>query len=245
VSLTISPVLDRRGRIVAASTIARDITNANAVREGLHASVAEKELLLKEIHHRVKNNLQVIVSLLKLERASVTDARALRSFEDSLERVGSMALLHEKLYQSRNLGSVDLADYLRQLALTLVQNNGINPDRVLLAFACEPVSIGMDYAVPCGLIANELISNALKHAFPGDRRGEITIELKKSAGESLLLFAVSDDGVGVPDGCDVRRTQSLGLQLVMLLVGQIHGTFHHHRGRGSRFEISFATSDRE
>jgi len=243
VSLTVSPVLDRSGRSVGASTIARDITSTNLTRERLRSSLAEKELLLKEIHHRVKNNLQVIASLLRLESRSVTDIRALRSFEDSLERVRSMALLHEKLYRSQDLGSVDLTDYLRELAERLVSNNAVDRSRVKLTFACEQISIGMDAAVPCGLIANELIANSLKHAFPGGRRGEIMIELKKTADESLL-FSVADDGVGLPDGLDVRKTDTLGLQLVVLLVDQVRGTLRTERLGGTRFEIIVANDER-
>jgi two-component sensor histidine kinase len=208
----------------------------------LESSLAEKELLLKEIHHRVKNNLQVITSLLKLESESVSDPRALRSFQESLGRVRSMALLHEKLYRSRDLGRVDLADYLRQLAVTLLEQNGIDPDRVHVAFEFDQVSISTDTAAPCGLIANELISNVLKYAFPGDRRGEITIGLRRCEGDSLL-FTVADNGVGLPEDLDVWKTESLGLQLVILLVDQVHGTLRVDRTAGTRFEITFSNKE--
>jgi PAS domain S-box-containing protein len=244
VSITLSPVLDRSGRIVGASTIARDITNANLTRERLQSSLAEKELLVREIHHRVKNNLQVIASLLRLESRSVTDARALRSFEDSLQRVRAMALLHERLYRSSDLGSVDLGDYFHELAVTLVRTNAVDRSRVQLTFACEPVSISMDYAVPCGLIANELVGNALKHAFPGDRRGAITVALKRSA-DGSLLFSVADNGIGLPDTLDIRNTESFGLQLVMLLVDQVQGALRIDRTSGTRFELAFVGEDRE
>jgi two-component sensor histidine kinase len=204
----------------------------------LAASLAEKELLLKEIHHRVKNNLQVITSLLKLESEAVTDPRALRSFQDSLARVRSMALLHEKLYRSHDLAAVDLGDYLRQLAMTLCEHTGTDSSRVRVAFQLEPVSVSTDTAAPCGLIANELISNVLKHAFPGTRAGEILIGLRRQAPDALQLI-VADDGIGLPPDLDVRNTDTLGLQLVALLVDQVHGTLRVERTAGTRFEVTW------
>jgi PAS domain S-box-containing protein len=188
----------------------------------LKRSVEEKEILLRELHHRVKNNLQVISSLLSLQSAKLSDPRLNVAFEDSRSRIRSMALIHEKLYDTGDLSRIDFGDYLRTLAQHLAESYGIIPgQKVLFKVQAESYLLNINQAVPLGLIANELISNAFKYAFP-EREGEVAIELKDN-GNGITLLAVKDNGVGFPPGLNTENTITLGLRLVRLLVRQLDG----------------------
>ncbi len=204
----------------------------------IRQSLKEKEVLLKEIHHRVKNNLQVISSLLYLQSRNVKDKETLGILQDSQSRVRSMALVHERLYQSSDLARVDFAEYIRNLANYLFRSYGVNMNLIQLKIKVGEVLLGVDTAVPCGLILNELVSNSLKHAFPDDRQGEIYIELRADDGQLTLM--VSDNGVGFPEGSGFRNTETLGLQLVNMLVDQLEGTIELDRRGGTTFKITFA-----
>ena len=213
----------------------------------LEASLAEKEVLLKEIHHRVKNNLQVISSLLNLQADHVTDKMAFQMFKESQNRVRSMALIHEKLYQSEDLARIDFAEYIRDLAHYLLRMYGVGTHNVRLEINVEDASLGIDTAIPCGLIVNELVSNSLKYAFPigggafdgrSEPEGEIRIDLRSDNGGNLML-TVSDSGVGFPDNLDFRETESLGLQLVNTLTEQLEGSIELDRTGGTKFKITF------
>ena len=205
---------------------------------GVRASLHEKEILLKEIHHRVKNNLQVISSLLNLQSRAVSDPPVLELLRDSQNRVRSMALVHEKLYRSPDLARIDLAEYARSLASQLLRTYTDPAGRVSLRVEAADCWLDVDTAVPCGLIINELLSNALKHAFPGSRTGEILIALQPAAPRRVRLV-VADDGGGFPPDVDFRATPSLGLQLVNSLVAQIDGAIHLNRRAGTEFCIDF------
>jgi two-component system, sensor histidine kinase PdtaS len=218
--------------------ILRDITERKREEEKIRASLREKEILLKEIHHRVKNNLQIISSLLNLQSAHIRDPRALEVFKEGQGRVRSMALIHEKLYQSADLARVDFSEYIRNLAAYLFRSYEVNAGAVTLNVEAEDVLLGVDTAIPCGLIINELVSNSLKHAFPGATRGAINITLRPGGGERLTL-CVSDDGVGLPEGFDLLDTPSLGLQLVNTLARQLGGEVEVGDGAGARFSITF------
>jgi PAS domain S-box-containing protein len=218
--------------------ILRDITERRREEEKIRASLREKEILLKEIHHRVKNNLQIISSLLNLQSAHIRDPRALEVFKEGQGRVRSMALIHEKLYQSADLARVDFSEYIRNLAAYLFRSYEVNAGAVTLNVEAEDVLLGVDTAIPCGLIINELVSNSLKHAFPGATRGAINITLRPDGGERLTL-CVSDDGVGLPEGFDLLDTPSLGLQLVNTLARQLGGEVEVGDGAGARFSITF------
>ncbi|MFN2218978.1 MAG: histidine kinase dimerization/phosphoacceptor domain -containing protein [Anaerolineae bacterium] len=210
----------------------------------LKTSLAEKEMLLKEIHHRVKNNLQVISSLLYLQSRQIEDKEALKMFEESQHRVRSMALVHERLYQTRDLASVDLTDYLQRLASYLLRSyRGTSPS-IRLNVNAEPIALGIDLAVPCGLIVNELVSNSLKHAFSDGQEGEITIDLGIDP-EGRYRLVVGDNGLGLPDDLDFRNTESLGLRLVSTLVDQLEGTIELDRSNGTRFTFSFREAEHE
>jgi PAS domain S-box-containing protein len=218
--------------------ILRDITERKREEAKIKSSLREKEVLLKEIHHRVKNNLQIISSLLNLQSAHIRDPRALEVFKEGQGRVRSMALIHEKLYQSDDLARVDFSEYISNLAAYLFRSYAVNAGGVRLSVEAEGVMLGVDAAIPCGLIINELVSNSLKHAFPGGKGGSIEITLRPDGPERLRL-CVSDDGVGLPPGFDVHDTPSLGLQLVNTLARQLGGAVEVGGGAGAEFNITF------
>lgn len=216
----------------------RDITDRKAAEEKLTSSLKEKEILLKEVHHRVKNNLQVISGLLNLQAHHITDEKALGVYKESQNRVISMALIHQDLYQSMDLGKVNFADYVRNLAENLFASYGIKNDRVSLIVEAESQELVVDTAIPCGLVINELISNALKHGFPDEREGKIRITFAVLEDEEFIL-TVADDGVGFPEKMDPEKTGSLGMQLVTVLVQQLGGTLELDRTSGTSFTITF------
>jgi len=216
----------------------REITERKRAEEQIKASLKEKEVLLKEIHHRVKNNLQAISSLLYLQSKNIVDERTLEMFQDGRNRVRSMALVHERLYQSGDLARVDFAEYTQSLANSLFRSYGVNSNIIKLKINVDGVFLGIDTAIPCGLIINELVSNSLKHAFPNGREGEIRIELC-SDNDGQFTLMVSDNGVGFPENLDFRNTKSLGLQLVNTLVAQLEGTVELDRSGETAFRITF------
>jgi PAS domain S-box-containing protein len=218
--------------------ILRDITERKREEQKIKSSLREKEILLKEIHHRVKNNLQIISSLLNLQSAHIRDARALEVFKEGQGRVRSMALIHEKLYQSDDLARVDFSEYISNLAAYLFRSYEVNDGGVKLDVKAEDVLLGVDTAIPCGLIINELVANSLKHAFPGGKGGSIKITLRPDGPERLNL-CVSDDGVGLPPDFDVLDAPSLGLQLVNTLARQLGGEVKVSGGPGAEFSINF------
>ena len=199
-----------------------DITERKQAEEKIIASLREKEFMLKEIHHRVKNNLQVIVSLLHLQAEKIVDSYDREMFLDSQNRVKSMAMIHEKLYRTEDMSHIDFSNYIHELSSYLVQLYKVRPDKIRLNVSLEPVYLSVDTAIPCGLIVNELVSNCIKHAYPGDRKGTIDVRFEQDAAGYRL--SVRDDGVGLPPGLDYRNTTSLGLELVNILGGQINGT---------------------
>ncbi len=190
----------------------------------LRASEERKDALLQEVHHRVKNNLAVICSLFYLQSTHTQDEETVQIFRDMENRVHSMALVHESLYGSENLARIDFAEYAQSLAEDILASHGSPTVPVSLKTELEPVTMGVDLAVPCGLILNELVSNAFKHGFPRGMGGEI--ELSRHGGpEDRYTLCVQDNGVGIPAGLDVHTSQSLGLKLVRLLSRQISGSF--------------------
>ncbi|MBN1889662.1 MAG: AAA family ATPase [Thermoflexales bacterium] len=211
--------------------------------EWLKASLKEKNVLLAEIHHRVKNNLQVIVSLLNLQANRIQDERVVEALKESQARVKSMALIHEKLYQSPDLARVDLAGYVRTLLAQLFRAYEVDPSTIRLHVDVEKVSLNIGAAVPCGLLINELVTNCLKYAFPpgspqlGGEGGEIRVELYSK--DDSLVLSVGDNGVGFPPDLDFRNTPSLGLQLVVILTRQLDGEIELDRSGGTRFRITF------
>ena len=228
---------DLRGKKIF-SVMLRDISDRKKTENLIKASLKEKEMLLKEIHHRVKNNLQIVSSLLSLQAAYINDAAVLAVFKDSRSRVESMALMHEHLYQSEDLEKIDLASYIQTLAADLFISYGVNSHTIGLNIGVDNVFLNMDRAIPCGLIVNELVSNALKHAFPAGLKGQINISLQPESDSELLLI-VSDNGIGFPENLDFRNTATLGLRLVNTLTAQLGGTIELLRGAGTSFRITF------
>jgi PAS domain S-box-containing protein len=235
VELTLTPTLWRgqQARLI----FMNDISERRALERRIEADVREKTILLKEVHHRVKNNLQIIVSLLNLQSERIDDARIHSVFAEIRDRIYSMALLHEKLYMSENFAEISFQEYLpvlcREILDTLSDEN-----RLSLAFDIDDIRLGIDSAVPCGLIVNEIVTNAVKHAFPNPRRGIISVGFKRGKRNEIAL-TVRDDGIGLPPGFDYRTTESLGLTVIRILVQQLDGDLKITSGQGTTYHLVF------
>ena len=205
--------------------------------EQIKASLREKEVLLQEIHHRVKNNMQIISSLLKLQSRQSGDEKIVETFKSTQNRVQSMAIIHDRLYRSKDFARVDFDEYVHSLANHLFSVHGIDPSTTKLKTDIKDIFLDINTAIPCGLIINELVSNSLKHAFPKGEKGEIKIAMHPSNKNEVELI-VSDNGVGLPKEMDFRATESLGLHLVTILAeDQLHGDIKLDRTRGTSFQI--------
>jgi len=217
----------------------KEIVDRMRAEEHIRASLAEKEALFQEVHHRVKNNLQVVSSLLALQASHLEDERMTAILKDSQSRIRSMALIHEQLYQSQDLARIDFYEYLGSLASALLASYSDKAGSVSLRMRVDRVFLGVGTALTCGLIVNELVSNSLKHAFPGDRKGEICVELHQEDQRTYRLV-VSDNGQGLPEGLDYRASKSLGLRLVTRLAeSQLNGTLAVRGGEGTEVVVSF------
>lgn len=232
------PIYDEAGNLMAIEGIARDITERKLAEEALKQSLKEKEILIREIHHRVKNNMQVISSILNLQSALLDDPRAKAAFKECQYRIKSMAMVHEKLYRARDLSSIDFADYLNTLTRHIFLEQQVRPDQVQLLLDIEQINLDINRAVPLGLIINELITNAFKHAFPSGRKGHIWVSLKRRDGQTAEL-TVKDDGVGFPKGLDWKKAESLGLVIINTLVEQIDGKIELIPDGGTEFKVTF------
>lgn len=231
------PVSNDSGEVYRIAGIMDDVTESKQAIEQIKTSLHEKEVLLKEIHHRVKNNMQVITSLLSLQSKTIGDGKALAVFEDSQNRVKSMALIHETLYQSKDLSRIDFAEYLQKLVAHVSRSYRIRPNAVKINLHVNDVALSIDTAVPCGLIINELASNALKYAFPADTKGEVNITFARA--DDQYTLCVSDTGVGLPPDFDPEQSKSLGMKLVRMLTTQLSGEIECRNGVGTSFQITF------
>jgi two-component sensor histidine kinase/sensor domain CHASE-containing protein len=198
----------------------------------------KKQLLLKEIYHRVKNNLQIIISLLNLQSRKTKDKNVIEILTDSQNRIRSMALIHERLYKSKDLSGINIKEYIHDLANNLFHSYGVLSSRIKLNTDIDDIMINLDTATPCGLIVTELVSNSLKHAFPEGKKGELIIKLKSDNYENFTLI-VKDNGIGFPKDLDFRTTNTLGMQLVTGLVSQLKGTIDLDQSSGTEFKIIF------
>lgn len=214
-----------------------DITKQKKSEKILKTSLKDKETLLREIHHRVKNNLQIISSLLNLQSRYIENEDALDIFTESQNRVKSMAIIHEKLYKSKSMSKIDFEEYITDLTDSLFYSYHINPSKVILKKEIDRIFFDVDTAIPCGLMINELITNCLKHAFPGDLKGSVTVKLFKK--DECYHLTVEDDGAGFPEDIDFQNTESLGLQLVNNLVNQLDGTIDLEGNNGTTFKVIF------
>jgi PAS domain S-box-containing protein len=236
--LNMYPLRDEAGKVKAAVSVCIDITILKRAEAQIRASLLEKENLLREIHHRVKNNMQVVSALLVLQSKKTKDRKILEMFRDSEHRIKTMALIHEKLYQSRSFGNIDLAEYLTRLVQYLFRSYEERSAGVTLRMDVKDISLDIDTALPCSLIINELVSNSLKYAFPDGKGGKICIRVKKD--EAGFLMEIGDDGVGLPPGLDLEKTETLGLRLVHgLAVNQLGGSLETGKGKGTSFIIRF------
>jgi two-component sensor histidine kinase len=234
--------LDRLALAVARAR--RESESAQAQRDAerqIKESLREKVLLLQEVHHRVKNNLQIISGLLNMQSAAVGDARLTSVFDECQRRVISMSLIHEMLYDSSSLAHIDFAEYVHKLASELSDSYGIDPERIRLRFELEPVRLDIGQAIPCGLVLNELLSNVFKHAFPDWRSGEVLISMRKN--ERSVRLAIGDTGVGLPVNRlpDDGRT-GLGMTIVEILTRQLKGNMEITSNNGSQFVLTFEES---
>jgi PAS domain S-box-containing protein len=245
-SASISPITNGDGRITHFVAVKEDITERKRAADQLAASLREKEVLLREIHHRVKNNLQVISSLLNLQADGISDQRTLDIIHDSQTRVEAIALVHEKLYRSPDLARIDLNDYLQDLTAGLFSAYQASAKEIALHVNIPDVSFNLETAIPLGLVVTELLSNCLKHAFPPARAGttaqptiHISVGLPPADADDCYMLSIRDNGVGLSQEIDMRHMETLGLQLVTTLVEQLAGQLESHSNGGTEFRITF------
>ena len=230
--------VDRHGEPQLMTTI-RDVTERRRAQGNLIASLREKETLLQEIYHRTKNNMQVIASLLELQASSSGSPEVARIIEDSTSRIRTMSLAHEKLYSAKSLSRINMKEYISELAEHMRAGSELAPDQVDLRFDLREIEMLIDLAVPCGLIINELLSNSLKHAFPGERKGWIFLSLRRDE-DGLIQIEIRDNGVGLPPGFDILDTTTLGIQLVRRIAGhQLRGEITAEEDNGLCWRLRF------
>lgn len=234
----LNPVLNK-DQIIEVSGIAHDITATKQNEDKLTQSLKEKEVLLKEVHHRVKNNMQIISSILNLQSSYTTDDNILNLLRESQNRIKTMAYIHESLYQNKTFSSINFNDYLSQLTNNIIHSYSVSPEKMKLIVNCEKTILNLDISIPLGLIINELVTNSIKHAFPSTSKGNITINLKTQ--NKCVFLTVQDNGVGIDSDMSPENSGSLGLQLVLTLIDQIDGkiSFESVQPHGTRVNISF------
>ena len=247
------PIKNELGKIYRVARICEEIGNRKEAEDRIRASLREKEILIKEIHHRVKNNMQVIGSMLELQAQYIDEPETIELFQESQNRISSMALIHEQLYQYPTLDRIEFSEYLKSLVNNLLQSSGCPEDRIQVQFEVQSITLNIETSIPCGLIVNELVSNSLKYAFPQNQSennlGKIRIIFYADKAESIidegksaqLLLAIADNGVGMPEDFDLETTETLGLRLVRMLVRQLDGTLLVNSSRnGTNFQIKFS-----
>lgn len=235
----LNPIFSENGEVTEISCMAHEITDKKIIEKQMRESLEEKEILLQEVHHRVKNNLQVISSILNLQSSYVKDSNTLNILRESQNRIKSMSFIHESLYQTSDFSSIDFSDYILSLSKNLVHSYSMTAGLVELDTRFEKVYLNLDQAIPCGLIVNELVSNALKYAFPNNRKGKLLMRIREEDNKVILL--IKDDGVGVPRDFDFDGSDTLGLQLVFTLIEQLDGevSFQSEPQKGTEYLITF------
>ncbi len=239
----LDPIILPDSKVNEVSYIAHDITDRKLAEKKIVESLKEKEVLLKEVHHRVKNNLQVISSILNLQRAYLKDKNSDNLFRELQNRVRSMSFIHESLYQTQDFSNLNFGEYLNNLANNIKHSYLIDDDNIEIEVNADKLFLNLDYSIPCGLIVNELISNAFKYAFPEGRKGKIDVIVKKI--HNFVEIIVADDGVGIKKDLDIKNTETLGLQLVTSLVEQLDGElFHRNLKQGTEIKITFELTNK-
>ncbi|MEN9997624.1 MAG: putative sensor histidine kinase pdtaS [Bacteroidota bacterium] len=237
IELFINPIVDIEGQVTEISLVGHDITEKKLSEKEIVESLKEKEVLLKEIHHRVKNNLQVISSILNLQSSFVKDEKTLEILDESRNRIRSMAIIHENLYRTTNFSSIDFTSYLQNLCTNLISSYHVYSGIVEFKDEMEKIDLVLDQAIPCGLLVNELITNSIKYAFPSKQEGQITVGLEEK--DETIYLRIEDNGIGLPKDFDMMKTDTLGLQLVSTLVEQLDGEIKVRNHQGTKYLITF------
>ena len=241
-SSTLTPIFFESGQLNKIVMIYTDITYRKIMEEKIRESLEEKGLLLREIHHRVKNNLQIIISLFNLQSHYINDKKAFNALKEGQDRIKSMALIHERFYQNEGLSRIDFDDYIRRLVENLFMSFNINPERIATEISAEKISLDIDTAVPCGLIINELVSNTLKHAFGENEKGMLKISFHRNGSDHLKL-TISDNGKGLPEDFEFEEVDSLGMQLINALNNQLDGKLTLQKEKGTTFILEFKANN--
>ncbi|MES2798493.1 MAG: histidine kinase dimerization/phosphoacceptor domain -containing protein [Bacteroidota bacterium] len=237
IEIYLNPIFDTDGNIKEISLVGHDISEKKMVENEISESLKEKEILLKEIHHRVKNNMQIISSILNLQSSFVKDKKTLEVLSDSRNRIRTMAIIHESLYQTNNFSSIDFSSYVKNLCSNIIASYYTRAGNVELNTSIDKIFLLLDQAIPCGLIINELITNSLKYAFVDGRNGIIDVELHEV--ENEIQLKIMDNGVGLPENFDIHKTETLGMQLVSTLVEQLEGKLEIMSEDGIKYLITF------
>jgi two-component sensor histidine kinase len=237
-NIYIHPIIDEKSKkVVEYSVIAHDITHKKEFDRRIQEALKEKELLLKEIHHRVKNNLQMVSSLLNLQKNSTEDPHIITLLEENKARIMSLSIIHDHLYRSQNFLTIDFSGYLHSLVTNLIATFSSFYGKLDLKTDMDRVDLSIDQAIPCGLIVNELLTNSVKYAFEQREEGEIQLKVKEL--NNRVQIIISDNGVGLPEEIDIQRAETLGLQLVFMLTNQLGGEFQVERKNGTSFMVTF------
>ena len=244
VEVLASPLYRDDGTVEGIIEVSRDITKRISAERHLLRSLRDKEMLIKEIHHRVKNNLMVIQSLLRLQSRQIRDDADKEMFAESESRVRAMSMIHERLYRSGDLSTIDMPEYINSLALALFQNYRVQDSDVSLSVEIDNLALDIETIIPCGLIINEMVSNSLKYAFPEGRKGEIGVTLRDNS-DATCTLSVSDNGIGLPEGFDIHNTPSLGMQIITALCDQIGARMEVLGKEGATFRMTFSLPDME
>jgi two-component sensor histidine kinase len=231
-------VAERTKELEKANVLLREeVAERKKAEEILRKALEERTVLLRELYHRVKNNMQVIISLISLQARKIDDPRLKQMMEETQNRIRAMALVHERLYKSENLSEIDLGDYIPLLVTQIFSSHLPGSRKVKKVLEIDHAMVTIEIAVPIGLIVTELVSNTFKHAFPGEMTGTLSVFLRKK--DKTITLTVSDDGVGMPENSDWRNLPTLGLHLVQSLVEQLQGTIDFHGDHGTTFTIRF------
>jgi PAS domain S-box-containing protein len=236
--ITTSPLYDDDGNVMGSVHVARDITERKIIEEQLEQALEDKDLLMKEIHHRVKNNLMIMASLLNMQSRYIEDEVARDIFKDSQSRAKTMALIHEKLYQSQELKKLDVQDYMESLARDIYHAYIKDPRRIQLNLEVDNHMLDINTVIPLGLILNEILTNTFKYAFPGDSEGLVNVKFSANENKEFLL-EVADNGVGLPSDFHEKKTGSLGMRLIHSLTEQIKGEVEINSDHGTQIRVKF------